>query len=47
MALTVQWPHVGIGAVVVFLLGWLMFGLLPAILLAIIVLVLLGYIRIR
>jgi hypothetical protein len=47
MAVTVEWPHIGIGAVIIFLLGWLVFGLLPAILLAIIVLVLMGFIRIR
>jgi len=46
MAVTLEWPHIGIGAVIVFLIGWLIFGLLPAILLAIIVMVLLGYIRV-
>jgi hypothetical protein len=43
MAVTVQWPHIGVGAVIVFLLAWLSFGLLTAVVLALIVLVLLGY----
>ena len=47
MAVTVQWSHIGIGAVIAFLLGWLIFGPLVAILLGIIVLVLMGVIRIR
>ena len=47
MAITVQWSHIGIGAVIAFLLGWWLFGLLPAVILAIIVLVLMGVIRIK
>jgi len=47
MAITVEWSHIGIGSVIAFLLGWLVFGLLGAIILAIIVLVLMGVIRIR
>ena len=43
MVVTLQWPHIGIGAVIVFLLAWLLFGLLTAMVLALIVLVLLGY----
>jgi hypothetical protein len=47
MAVTVQWSHIGIGSIIAFLLGWLIFGLLGAVILAIIVLVLMGVIRIR
>ena len=47
MGITVEWSHIGIGAVVAFLLGWLIFGLLGAVVLAIIVLLLMGVIRIR
>jgi hypothetical protein len=46
MAITVQWSHIGLGAVVAFLIGWFLFGLLGAIIIAIIVLVLMGIIRI-
>jgi len=44
MAITVEWSHIGIGAVIAFLVGWLIFGLLGAILIAIVVLVLMGVI---
>jgi len=47
MPVTVEWSHIGIGAVVAFLLGLLIFGLLPAVIIAIIVLVLMGVIKIR
>ncbi len=47
MGVTVEWSHIGIGAVVAFLIGWLIFGLLGAIVLAIIVLLLMGVIKIR
>ena len=47
MAITVEWSHIGIGSVIAFLLGWLVFGLLGAIILAVIVLVLMGVIRLR
>jgi len=47
MAITVQWSHIGIGAVIAFLIGWLIFGLLGAVILAIVVLLLMGVIRIR
>jgi hypothetical protein len=45
MAITVEWSHIGIGSVIAFLVGWLIFGLLGAILIAIVVLVLMGVIR--
>jgi len=47
MPITVQWSHIGIGAVIAFLIGWLIFGLLGAVILAIVVLLLMGVIRIR
>ena len=46
MPITVQWSHIGLGSVIAFLLGWFIFGLLGAIVLAVIVLVLMGVIRI-
>lgn len=47
MPITVQWSHIGVGSVVAFLIGWFIFGLLGAIVLAIIVLFLMGVIKIR
>lgn len=46
MPITVQWSHIGVGAVIAFLIGLLIFGPLVAIILAIIVLVLMGVIKI-
>jgi hypothetical protein len=46
MPITVQWSHIGVGSIIAFLLGWLVFGLLGAVVLAIIVLVLMGVIKI-
>ncbi|MDD1657867.1 MAG: hypothetical protein LUQ41_05325 [Methanomicrobiales archaeon] len=46
MALSVNWGAMGIGAVIAFLIGWFLFGLLGAVILAIIVMVLLGIIKI-
>jgi len=47
MAVTVQWSHIGLGSVVAFLIGWFIFGPLGAIIIALVVLVLMGIIRIR
>ena len=47
MPITVQWSHIGLGSIVAFLIGWFIFGLLGAIVLAIIVLLLMGVIKIR
>ncbi len=47
MAITVQWSHIGLGSVVAFLIGWLVFGLLGAIVLAVVVLLLMGVIKVR
>jgi hypothetical protein len=47
MGITVEWSHIGVGAVIAFLLGWLVFGLLGAVIIAIIVLLLMGVIKIK
>jgi len=47
MPITVQWSHIGVGSIIAFLLGWWMFGLLGAIIIAIVVLVLMGVIKVR
>jgi hypothetical protein len=47
MPITVQWSHIGVGSIIAFLVGWWIFGLLGAIVLAIIVLFLMGVIKIR
>jgi len=47
MPITVQWSHIGLGAVVAFLIGWFLFGLLGAIVISVVVLVLMGVIKIR
>jgi F0F1-type ATP synthase assembly protein I len=46
MALSVNWGAMGLGAVIGFLIGWFLFGLLGAVILAIIVMVLIGIIKI-
>ncbi|WP_211531404.1 hypothetical protein [Methanocalculus chunghsingensis] len=45
MAMTVNWGAMGIGAVLAFLVGWYIFGLLGAVILAIIVMIVLGLIK--
>ena len=45
MAISVNWGAMGLGAVIAFLIGWFLFGLLGAVILALIVMVLLGIIR--
>jgi len=47
MPITVQWSHIGVGSIIAFLVGWWMFGLLGAIIIAIVVLVLMGVIKVR
>jgi len=47
MPITVQWSHIGVGSIIAFLVGWWIFGLLGAIVLAIVVLFLMGVIKIR
>ena len=45
--ITMDWSKISAVSVIAFLGGWLMFGLLGAVVLAIIVLVLMGIIRFR
>jgi len=47
MALTVNWGAIGIGSVIAFVIGWFIFGLLGAIVLAIVVMVLMGIIKVK
>jgi len=47
MAVTVQWSHIGLGSVVAFLIGWFLLGLLGAVVIAVVVLVLMGVIKLR
>ena len=47
MPITVEWSHIGVGSVIAFLVGWWAFGLLGAVVIAIIVLLLMGVIKIR
>jgi len=42
---SVNWGAMGIGAVIAFLIGWFMFGLLGAVVLAIIVMVVMGIMK--
>ena len=46
MGITVAWSRLGLGAIVGFLIGWLVFGLLGAVVLALIIMVLMGIIKI-
>jgi|GEM_PF-677597 len=45
--ITMDWSKISVVSVIAFLVGWLIFGLLGAVVLAIIVLVLMGIIRIK
>ena len=45
MAISVNWAAMGIGAVIAFLVGWYIFGLLGAVILAIIVMAIMGIIK--
>jgi hypothetical protein len=47
MAITMNWGAIGLGSVVAFVIGWLIFGLLGAVVLAIIVLLLMGILKVR
>jgi len=47
MAISVNWGAMGLGAVIAFLIGWFIFGLLGAVILAIIVMVVMGIIKFR
>ena len=45
MAITVNWGAISLVSVIAFVIGWFLFGLLAAIVLAIIVMVLMGIIK--
>ncbi len=45
MPIKMDWSKIGLGSVIAFLIGWLIFGLLGAVILAIIVLAILGILR--
>jgi hypothetical protein len=47
MAIEVNWGAIGLVSVIAFLIGWFIFGLLGAVILAIIVMVLMGIIKFR
>jgi len=47
MAIDVNWGMMGLFSVIAFLVGWFMFGLLGAVVLAIIVMVVMGIIQFR
>lgn len=47
MAITMNWGAIGIGSVLAFLIGWFIFGLLGAVILAIIVLVVMGILKFK
>jgi len=47
MAINVNWGAMGIGSVIAFIIGWFLFGLVGAVVLAIIVMILLGIIRFK
>lgn len=47
MAISMNWGAIGLGSVIAFIIGWFIFGLLGAVILAIIVLVLMGILRFR
>ena len=47
MATTMNWGALGLGSVVAFIIGWFIFGLLGAVLLAIVVLILMGILSFR
>jgi CHASE2 domain-containing sensor protein len=47
MAITVNWGMMGLFSVIAFLVGWFIFGLLGAVILAIIVMVVMGIIQFR
>jgi len=47
MALTMNWGALGLGSVIAFVVGWFLFGLLGAIVLAVIVLFAMGILKFR
>jgi hypothetical protein len=47
MAISMNWGALGLGSVVAFIIGWWLFGLLGAVILAIIVLFLMGILKFK
>ena len=47
MAVVMHWSSLGLGSVVAFLVGWWIFGLFGAVILAVVAMVLLGIISFR
>ena len=47
MGISIQWSRLGVGALVGFLVGWWLFGLFTAVVLAIVVMALTGILKIR
>jgi hypothetical protein len=47
MAISMNWGALGLGAVVAFVIGWWIFGLIGAVVIAIIVLILMGVLRFK
>jgi hypothetical protein len=47
MAISVNWAALGIVSVIAFLIGWYLFGLLGAVIIAIVVMVVMGIITLR
>ena len=47
MAINVNWGAIGVGSVIAFIIGWFLFGLLGAVVLAIVVMILLGIIKFK
>ncbi len=47
MAIEMNWGAIGLGAIIAFLIGWLIFGLFGAVIIAIVVLLVTGILKIR
>lgn len=47
MAITINWGAISLVSVIAFLIGWFLFGLLTAIVIAIVVMILLGIIKFK
>ena len=47
MAISMNWGALGIGSILAFIIGWWIFGLFVAVVIAIIVLVLMGILKFR
>ena len=47
MAITMNWGALGLGSVVAFVIGWWIFGLIGAVVIAVIVLILMGILKFK